>query len=75
MVDKAVHGARRSDPTPLFRERRFLEAHRRRLSAKYKGMFLLIKGTDLVGAYPDARSAYRDGSSRFGWDPFLVQQV
>jgi hypothetical protein len=74
-VSRSADGTQRATLTPLLRERRFLDAHRGELAARYRGLFLLVKGTRLVGAYPDVQTAYREGSSRFGWEPFLVQQI
>jgi hypothetical protein len=64
--------ARRSG-LPLIRERRFFEQHRVEFSENYGGQFLLIKGCSLIGAYPDAGSAYQEGMRRFRLEPFLVQ--
>ena len=60
---------------PLATERQFFQENHRELSLKYSGMFVLVKGEKVVGLYDDARTAYREGSRRFGWDPFLVQQI
>jgi hypothetical protein len=74
-VPKSAQEMQRTVHTPLLRERRFLQAHRGRFALQYGGMFLLIKGDCLIGAYPEARSAYQAGSSQFGWEPFLVEKV
>jgi hypothetical protein len=75
VVSKSTDAGKRTDTAPLLKERRFLQEHRSRWSVQYAGMFLLIKGDCLVGAYPDASSAYQAGSSRFGWEPFLVEKL
>jgi len=66
---------RKTGASPLYRERQFFESHRDEFSGKYKGRFLLIKGTDVIGAYATARDAYQAGTALYGWEPFLIQQV
>jgi hypothetical protein len=65
----------RTTSVPLARERKFFQAIQNELSQKYGGMFVLIKDERLIGVYLDARSAYHVGSSKFGWEPFLVQKI
>jgi hypothetical protein len=40
------------------------------------GRFVLIKGADILGTFPDRSAALREGYSRFGVVvPFLVRQI
>jgi hypothetical protein len=39
------------------------------------GQFVLIKGTEIVGTFPDRSAALRAGYRRFGIVPFLVRQI
>jgi hypothetical protein len=41
----------------------------------HEGQFVLIKGTDIVGFFPDFSAALREGYRRFGVVPLLVQQI
>jgi hypothetical protein len=59
----------------LERERQFYEAHRADLLERHPGQYVLIKGSELIGAFPNAESAYAAGMERFGVSEFLVKQV
>ncbi len=59
----------------LERERKYFESHRDELLKNYRNLFVLIKGEEVIGAFPDAESAYQEGVHRFGLEPFLVRQV
>lgn len=59
----------------LDEERQYFEAHRNELVGRYNQLFVLIKGTCLVGAFPSAGAAYEEGVKKFGAEPFLVKQV
>ena len=39
------------------------------------GEFVLIKGDEIIGFYPGLNEAFREGTERFGLEPFLVRQV
>lgn len=56
-------------------ERQYFESQRGDLLARCRNQFVLIKGSKLIGVYPDAQSAYADGLQHFGLAPFLVRQV
>src|SRR5271155_2256341 len=45
------------------------------MASEHEGEFVLIKGNEVVGFYPDDSSALREGRRRFGFVPFLVKQV
>jgi hypothetical protein len=59
----------------LEKERLYFESHRTEFLEKHENLFVLIKGEQMIGAFPDAESAYTEGISRFGMEPFLVKQV
>jgi len=56
-------------------EFRFYKAHHREFLEIYRNLFVLIKGDQLVGVFPNAETAHREGVNRFGMEPFLVKQV
>lgn len=60
---------------PLEAEILFYESHREELLKQHKNLFVLIKGSTLVGVFPDAQTAHREGVNKFGMQPFLVKQV
>ena len=37
--------------------------------------FVLVKGADILGIFPDRSAALREGYRRFGVVPFLVRQI
>jgi hypothetical protein len=39
------------------------------------GRFVLIKGADILGTFPDRSAALREGYRRLGIVPFLVRQI
>lgn len=39
------------------------------------GQVVLVKGDDVIGFYPSLEQAFREGTSRFGLEPFLVRQI
>jgi hypothetical protein len=60
---------------PLENERETYERNRPALLAQHRGSYALIKGEEIVGVFPDAESALREGVGRFGMEPFLVKQI
>lgn len=59
----------------LEKEREFFEKKKPELLKQYRNLFVLIKGDQLIGAFPNAESAYQEGLNSFGLEPFLVKQV
>jgi hypothetical protein len=59
----------------LEREREFFESHKADLLDRFKDQYVLIKGSEVIGAFADAESAYASGVERFGLSAFLVKQV
>jgi hypothetical protein len=64
-----------SEPMDLERERQYFEGHRSELVDKYNNLFVLIKGDQLISAFPTAEAAYEAGIEKFEMEPFLVKQV
>ncbi len=50
-------------------------AHLPRLLREHSGQFVLIKGDEVVGIFPDRSSALEDGYRRFGIVSFLVREI
>lgn len=59
----------------LEQELAFYETHRAEYLERFKGLFVLIKGTELLGVFPTAEAAYAEGLSKFDLEPFLVKHV
>jgi hypothetical protein len=59
----------------LDEELRTFAAHRAELLARHKGEVALVKGSEVIGTFPDEESAYEEGLKRFGNVPFLIQPV
>jgi len=52
------------------------EKHRETLEAGHKGDYVVIRGTEIVGTYPDCDTAARAAIERFGpTGPFLLRQI
>jgi hypothetical protein len=49
--------------------------HLPQLLREQAGRFVLIKGADILGTFPDRSAALREGYRRFGVVPFLVRQI
>jgi len=49
--------------------------HRPQLLREHMGQFVLIKGADILGTFPNYSTALREGYRRFGIVPFLVRQI
>jgi hypothetical protein len=45
------------------------------LLREHENRFVLIKGTNVIGAYDTETQAYEAGVQKFGDEPFLVKQV
>ncbi len=59
----------------LEQELAYFEAHRAQWLIEHPGKFVLIKGSDFVGAFDTPENAYKAGLERFGNTPFLIKQV
>jgi hypothetical protein len=53
----------------------FYEEQRAELLARHAGMFVLIKGRELIGVFNTIEQALAEGARRFGLDSYLVRQV
>jgi hypothetical protein len=49
--------------------------HLPQLLGEQAGRFVLIRGADVLGTFPDRSAALREGYRRFGVVPFLVRQI
>jgi hypothetical protein len=45
------------------------------LLREHEGQFVLIKGAEIAGIFPDRSAALREGYRRFGVVPLLVRQI
>ena len=59
----------------LEREIEYFEAHRDELLEKYRHQFVVIKSSELIGAFSTVEEALSEGARRFGLEPFLVRRV
>jgi hypothetical protein len=59
----------------LEREIEYYEKHRHEFLAVSPGRFALIKGAELIGAFPTLQEAYHRGIERFGNIPILIRQI
>ena len=59
----------------LEKERQYFTEHRAELLARYPDKFVVIKDTELVGAFNTIEEALAEGARRFGLQPFLVRRV
>jgi len=41
----------------------------------HEGQYVLVKGTEVIGVFPDRSQALREGYRRFDVSPFLVRQI
>jgi hypothetical protein len=62
-------------PFPLAEELACYEANRPGWLGQHEGEFVLIKGPQVVGFFPDHESALEEGYRRFGVVPLLVKQI
>ena len=51
------------------------EAQRSALLASHRGQFVLIRGDQVCGFFPDEDAALRAGYERFADEPFLAMEV
>ena len=59
----------------LTREMAAYNAHLARMLREHGGQFVLIKGHDIVGFFPDRSSALEEGYRQFGFVSFLVREI
>ncbi len=59
----------------LEKERKFYETQKQDLVRTHSGQFALIEDDKLVGVFTTFPEAYAEGVKRFGFKPFLVQEV
>lgn len=64
-----------TDQKPLDQELQTYMAAREHLEREHMGKFVLIKGSDVVGAYDSFETAADEGLRRFGRSEFLIRKV
>ena len=64
-----------SGSTVLARELDYFEQHKPEYLKSFPGLYVLIKGDQMLGPFPSAEAAYAVGLNRFGMTPFLIKQV
>lgn len=57
------------------KELRYYKEHKDDLLKHYANQFLVIKGSQLLGAYPRDEDAYEAGLNAFGNVPFLIKKA
>jgi hypothetical protein len=63
-------------PTRLTVETELYEAHKSEWLKSHRDEFVVVKGTDLLGFFPNFHHAYRAGVEKYGMDAdFLVKRV
>jgi hypothetical protein len=67
--------SQRERPNVLATERAFFDDQLNSLLREHSGQFVLIKGSTIIGFYPDAKKAYGAGRQQFGFGPFYVACV
>lgn len=58
----------------LDKEYKFYKDNQKTFLDKYKGKVIVIKGEEVIGAYNDEASAYKDAISKFELGSFLIQK-
>ena len=56
-------------------ERQYYVDHLAELLGQYRGRFVVIKDTSVVGAFDTMDEALREGARRFGLQSFLARRV
>lgn len=57
----------------LDKEYKYFKSHQSELVKKYPGLFIVIVGEDIVGAYTTERDAYNSAKSSYKLGTFLIQ--
>ena len=56
-------------------ERAYFDANRERFLRDYREKFVLIRGSQFIGAFDSAENAYVAALNQFGNSPVLIKQV
>lgn len=64
-----------SGSTVFARELEYYEQHKPEYLKTFPGLYVLIKGDQMLGPFPSAETAYELGLHKFGMTPFLIKQV
>jgi len=63
-------------PTRLTQETELYEAHKSEWLKRHRDEFVVVKGSDLLGFFPNFHEAYFAGSEKYGaGTDFLVKRV
>ena len=57
----------------LAEENEFFASHKEELAAQYPNQYLLVKGSEVVGAFATQGAAIDEGTRLFDQGPFLVR--
>jgi hypothetical protein len=68
-------GGAMSGGTVFARELEYYEQHKPEYLKTFPGLYVLIKGDQMLGPFPSSEVALEAGLNRFGLTPFLVKQV
>lgn len=60
---------------PLQQETQVYESHLAEWRNSHLGEYVLIKGDQIIGFYPDLSQAFDEGTKRFGLDEFFTKQI
>lgn len=59
----------------LVDEGRVFEEHIEEWRKTHRGKYALIKGSSVIGFFPELDKAFAAGTERFGLEPFFVKQI
>lgn len=59
----------------LAEEMKYFEANKQEWLNSYRGQFVLVKGSELIGTFTTQEEAYKKGVEKFNNEPFLIKQV
>ena len=59
----------------LTKEIKYFEANLKRWLTEKKGLFVLIKGEELIGTFNTFEAALAEGAQRYGLESFLIRPV
>ncbi len=62
-------------PTPLKTEFEYYVSHQNELVAKYRGLFVAIRGNEVLGAFNSELEAVRELSKKYPAGTFMVQKA
>lgn len=60
---------------PLQKETQVYERHLTEWRERHLGEYVLIKGDQVIGFYPNLSEAFDEGTKRFGLESFFTKQI